>query len=128
MRTIAVLDGAGERWGAWFLSAVAAVPSFGWLLLSALFFGWGEYLSKKWALEPTLRGWIAVVVIDAIGVMVWLPALYNRNQLSSIGVAWVVLGGITTMGIGLLIFKESLTVIQWIGIFFAFVALILLEL
>ena len=127
MSVSSAIDGVSVRSGSWFLSAIQAVPSFGWLLLSAFFFGWGEYLSKKWALEPTLWGWIAVVVVDAIGVMLWLPALYNRNQLSIIGVAWVVLGGIATVSIGLFVFRESLTWIQWVGIIFAFIALVLLE-
>jgi|GEM_PF-732321 len=118
---------AGAVWAARFFSVVQAVPSFGWLLLSALFFGCGEFLSKRWALAPTFWGAAAVVAVDAIGVMLWLPALFNRNQLSIVGVMWTLLGTVTTVSIGLLIFKESLTWVQWIGIVCAFVALALLQ-
>ncbi|MDD5041918.1 MAG: hypothetical protein PHX87_05770 [Candidatus Peribacteraceae bacterium] len=127
MSIASAIDGISERSGSWFLSSVQAVPSFGWLLLSALFFGCGEFFSKKWALAPSFGGGIAVVVVDAIGVVLWLPALLNRNQLSIVGVLWALLGAVVTVSIGLLIFRESLTWVQWIGIVCAFVALALLQ-
>jgi len=123
-----VLHGSNaDSFGALLLSFAQAVPSFCWLLLSAILFGCGEYLSKKWALEPSLKGGIAVILVDAVGVTLWLPALLNRNQLSIVGVMWALLGTVVTLSIGLFIFKETLNWVQWIGIVFAFAALALLQ-
>lgn len=121
------LDSVNAKSASWFTAFVQAVPSFCWLLLSALFFGFGEYLSKRFASAPSWKLGIAVVVVDAIGVILWLPALFNRNQLSIVGVLWALLGATVTLCIGLLLFKESLTWIQWIGILCAFIALVLLQ-
>ncbi|MDO8468891.1 MAG: hypothetical protein Q7S29_04000 [Candidatus Peribacter sp.] len=127
MSVSSTLDGFSVRSGSWLLSAIQVVPSFCWLLLSAVLFGCGEYLSKRWASAPSFKLGAAVVLVDAIGVILWLPALYNRNQLSIVGVLWALLGTVVTVSIGLFIFKESLTWVQWVGIVCAFVALALLQ-
>lgn len=127
MPVTSAIDGLSARFASGFFSMMHVVPSNLWLLLSALFFGCGEYLSKQWALAPSLRMGAAVVLVDAIGVLLWLPALYNRNLLSVVGVLWALLGAVITVSIGLFIFKESLTWVQWIGIVCAFVALALLH-
>jgi len=121
------INGIGVRSGFWFVPFVQAVPSFCWLLFSAMLFGCGEYLSKRWASAPSWKLGAAVVFVDAIGVILWLPALLNRNQLSIVGVLWALLGTVVTLSIGLFIFKESLTWVQWIGIVCAFIALALLQ-
>lgn len=127
MSVAPAINSISVRSGSWFLSAIQVVPSFCWLLLSAVLFGCGEYLSKRWASAPSWKLGAAVVFVDAIGVILWLPALMNRNQLSIVGVLWALLGTVVTLSIGLFIFKESLTWVQWIGIICAFVALVLLE-
>jgi len=108
------------------MTILRSLPVFAWLLLSALFFAFGEYLSKKWALSP---GWglaLTVVGVDAIGTFLWLPAILNRNMLSIVGMAWLLIGAIASMGIGLLVFHESLDWTQWTGMGFALIALVLL--
>lgn len=110
----------------WTMTLLRSLPTIAWLLLSALFFAFGEYLSKKWAFSP---GWmlaITVVVVDAIGTFLWLPAILNRNVLSIVGMMWLLIGAIASVGIGLLIFHETLDWTQWLGLGFAFVALVLL--
>lgn len=108
------------------MTFLRSIPAFAWLILSALFFAFGEYLSKKWALSP---GWtlaLTVVGVDAIGTFLWLPAILNKNQLSIIGMAWLLVGAIASVGIGLVVFRETLGRTQWIGMGFALIALVLL--
>lgn len=101
--------------------------SYFWLLLSALFFAYGEYLSKKWADVPSWRMGIAVIGIDAISTALWLPAILNRNHLGIVGLLWLLIGAVATIGISLFLFRETLDWVQWMGIGFAFVALVLLS-
>ncbi|MDD5751248.1 MAG: hypothetical protein PHS73_01885 [Candidatus Peribacteraceae bacterium] len=103
-----------------------ALPAFVWLLFSALFFAYGEYLSKKWALHPGWMMALAVVGVDAIGTFLWLPAIFNRNVLSIIGMAWLLIGAVASVGIGLIVFRETLNWTQWTGMGFALIALVLL--
>jgi len=108
------------------MTLLRSIPAFAWLILSALFFAWGEYLSKKWALSPGWTGALAVLGADSIGTFLWLPAILNKNQLSIVGMAWLLIGAIASVGIGLIVFRETLDRTQWIGMGFALVALVLL--
>jgi hypothetical protein len=40
-----------------------------WLIISALFFAFGEYLSKKFALAPSLSYVVAMVLVYSLGVL-----------------------------------------------------------
>jgi len=91
-----------------------------------MFFAWGEYLSKKWAFQPGWTMALAVIGVDAIGTLLWLPAIFNRNMLSIIGMAWLLIGAVASMAIGLIVFRETLNGTQWAGMGFALVALVLL--
>jgi len=103
------------------------IPALGWLLMSAMFFSGGEYLSKLWGYKP---GWgltAAVVASYVAGVLLWLPALLHKNDLARMGTLWYLLTTPTTILLGVVVFKEKLTPMQWVGIGVAMVALWLLK-
>jgi multidrug transporter EmrE-like cation transporter len=102
-------------------------PAAGWLILSALFFAAGEYLSKVWANAPTGRGAALVVAAYAVGALAWLPALLHKNELAVMGTAWLLLATVATVVIGLFVFGENLSRVQWTGIGLAAIALFLLS-
>lgn len=98
-----------------------------WLVVSAIFFAFGEFFSKKFALAPSL-GYVAIVVcIYTLGVLSWLPAIMQKNQLSIVGAIWSVLSLTTTILIGVLIFHEKLNLIGITGLVFALIAIFLLS-
>jgi len=98
-----------------------------WLIASAMFFAVGEFLSKKFALNPNLTLVIIILVVYSIGVLFWLPAILQKNQLSIVGTMWSVLSLLTTILIGILVFGERLNLVGTIGIIVAFIAIILLS-
>jgi multidrug transporter EmrE-like cation transporter len=98
-----------------------------WLLFSALFFAVGEFLSKKFALQPKIITVIFILIFYSIGTLAWLPAILQKNQLSIVGVMWSVLSLLTTILIGVLIFKENLSLTGIVGIIFAFISIVLLS-
>ncbi len=98
-----------------------------WLIISALFFAFGEFLSKKFALAPSLSYIILIVAIYALGTLAWLPAILQRNQLSIVGSIWSVLSLVATVSIGVLIFGEKLNIVGIVGIIFAAIAIALLS-
>ncbi len=98
-----------------------------WLIGSAVFFAFGEFLSKKFALAPSLHYVVIIVVIYSLGVLAWLPAILEKNQLSIVGSIWSVLSLMATVLIGVLIFKEKLNTIGIVGIIFAVIAIVLLS-
>lgn len=109
------------------MNILLAIPASVWLMLSALFFAAGEYLSKRWGLNPTWSFAFLVVGTYALGTLSWLPALLHKNQLAIMGTAWLLLAMVATIGIGVLMFHEKLNGLQVIGITLAFLALILLN-
>jgi len=99
-----------------------------WLIVSSLFFAVGEFLSKKFALNPSLVLVIFIIFTYSISVLLWLPAILQKNQLSVVGVMWSVLSLLITILIGTIIFRETLNLFSALGIIFAIVATILLSL
>ena len=103
------------------------IPALAWLVLSALFFAGGEYLSKTWATQPSINKTIFVVLCYALGTLTWLPAMLHKNQLAVMGTIWLLLATIATIVIGVFVFHESLNTLNWIGIILAIFALFLLS-
>ncbi len=98
-----------------------------WLILSALFFAVGEFMSKKFALGPKFFWVVLILCAYTLGTLAWLPAIVQRNSLSIAGAIWSVLSLLATVLIGVLIFGEKLSTLGIIGIITAFVAIVLLS-
>ena len=98
-----------------------------WLVISALFFAVGEFLSKKFALNPKISFVILMLIAYSIGTLTWLPAILQRNQLSIVGVMWSVLTVVATILIGVLIFNEKLGSVSIIGIILGIISVALLS-
>jgi hypothetical protein len=96
------------------MNLITGIPAMVWLIGSAIFFAFGEFLSKKFALAPSLHYVVIIVVIYTLGVLAWLPAILQKNQLSIVGSIWSV-------------FREKLNTIGIIGIIFAVIAIALLS-
>ena len=97
-----------------------------WLSFSLLFFGLGEYASKRWANGD--RGpWMAAALLAyVLSSLIWLPCLARRNQLATLGLTWLAAGCVVTVGLGMLM-GETPSQRQWWGILAAAVAVLLLN-
>lgn len=100
---------------------------FYWLIVSAIFFAVGEFLSKKFSLDPKIYYVVLILFVYSLGVLAWLPAIMQKNQLSIVGTIWSVLSLLITVVIGVLIFNEKLSLPGIIGIVFSVVAIVLLS-
>ncbi len=98
-----------------------------WLIVSALFFAVGEFLSKKFALDPKFFYVLLVILAYTLGTLAWLPAILQKNSLSIAGTIWSVLSLLATVSIGVLIFGEKLSAAGVAGIVAALAAIILLS-
>ena len=98
-----------------------------WLILSALFFAVGEFLSKKFAINPRWLYVVYILAVYCLGTLAWLPAILQKNSLSIVGTIWSVLSLLATISIGVLIFGEKINILGIIGIIFAFISIILLS-
>ena len=98
-----------------------------WLILSALFFAAGEFLSKKFALDPGIKYVIYILVAYCLGTLAWLPAILQKNQLSVVGTIWSVMSLLATVLIGVALFQEKLNIFGLMGIATAFISIVLLS-
>lgn len=108
------------------LERLKVIPAIGWLIISALCFSGGEFLSKKWGQNPGLGLTVAVLIAYMLGSLTWLPALLHKNELARMGTLWYLLTTPMTVLLGVVIFHEKLTDGQWAGIALAALALFLL--
>jgi multidrug transporter EmrE-like cation transporter len=106
---------------------ILAIPAMVWLIISAVFFAFGEFLSKKFALAPSVGYVILILFIYSLGALAWLPAIFEKKELSIVGAIWSVLSLLATVLIGVLIFDEKLNVIAITGIILGIIAVALLS-
>jgi multidrug transporter EmrE-like cation transporter len=104
------------------------LPFWGWLALSILFYAFGEFLSKKWALTPSISFASAVAVSYALCGLAWIPLVQLKGSLALAGAIWLVSATVVTILLGVLIFHEPITRLQATGLVLAIAALLLLEL
>ena len=96
------------------------------LLAWMLFYGAGEYLSKLWSQRPSPLLTILIVSSYSIGALFWLPALRAHGGLAVLTTIFSVAGTLAGVLIGLLIFKEVVTIQHLVGIGLALVSIVLL--
>jgi len=108
------------------MKTILSINYLFWLVVSALFFAAGEFLSKKFALEPKWSLIVILVIVDALSILTWLPAIMQKNQLSVVGTIWSVLSLAITVSIGLVVFGERLNALRIAGIVTAAIAIVLL--
>ena len=104
------------------------IPFWVWIILSAVFFAFGEFLSKKFALNPGWVLFIMFLVVDIISAAAWIPAIFEKSQLSVTGVVWSIVSLMATVLIGILAFDEKLTFTQSVGLATGLVSVIFLSL
>ena len=104
-----------------------ALPVWFWIGLSALFFAAGEYVSKLFAINPGWSAFLLFIVVDIISAATWIPAIFEKNQLSVTGVVWSVASVMATVAVGALLFHEKVTTMQVVGLVLGVVAVGLLS-
>ena len=109
------------------METLVLIPSWAWIAISTILFAFGEFLSKEFALNPGWKFFIFFMIINTISAAAWIPAIFEKNQLSITGVIWSIVSLIATVTVGILIFHERLTPTQTVGLVFGFVAVILLS-
>jgi multidrug transporter EmrE-like cation transporter len=109
------------------MNSLLAIPAIAWLVLSAMFFAFGEFLSKKFALAPSGFYVISIIFVYSLGTLAWLPAILQKNQLSIVGAIWSVLSLAATVLIGVLVFGEKLSFVGIAGIVLGAIAIALLS-
>ncbi len=102
------------------------MPVWAWLSISAIFYAGGEFFSEKLVLHPTWENYAFLILLDVLSITLWLPALYQKNNLAVTGTLWLVFALVTTVLLGLLVFHEPVSFRHGLGISLAVLVVILL--
>ena len=100
---------------------------FLWLSLSALMFGLGGCLSKRWVAHPSPGLLIALIAAFMASTLLWLPALRIGKSLITVGITSVVMCSVVTVFVGTVCFDERLGWHGCLGAILAVIAVILLK-
>ena len=88
----------------------------------------GEYFSKLYTNASVKTGLLlfAIYFVYTSGTFAWMGVMRNNNQLALMATIWSVATLATGVILGVVVFKESLSLTQWIGITLAFISTYLL--
>ncbi len=99
---------------------------FGLILLAILFEVFGDILFKKFALQNKNYFLIIGLIIYFIGTFFWAVSLKYESLSKAISI-FTILNLIAVVLVGVLMFKENLSLINKIGIFLGVLSIILIE-
>jgi len=96
------------------------------MFLGTVAIGLGQYLSKVYTNTKNIYLLPVVVIVYMSATISWLGMMKYNNQLALMTTIWGV--GTTLVGVclGIFVFKETLTITQWIGIGLALISTYLL--
>jgi drug/metabolite transporter (DMT)-like permease len=96
-----------------------------WLLLGCSMIGYAlaEYWSKLWSLAPGRLLACAAVLGYLINVVFWLPALKEHQHLAVLSMIYSLAYCLVSVAIGVLMFHETLSLRQELGIVLALIAI-----
>jgi multidrug transporter EmrE-like cation transporter len=89
-------------------------------------YAFGEWLSKRWALEQTPFNWSLALLAYTVSCAGWLGIMAHTNKLTLMSTLWEIGCLLLAAVIGVVIYGERLTPMQWVGFFLAIIAGILL--
>lgn len=97
------------------------------VLVASIFYGFGEYYSKVYANTASMKALFTALGFYNLTCLCWFPALKRLNSLTVLGTIWNISYAIITIVLGVVIFGETLTVLQIIGIILGIGAIICLS-
>ena len=97
-----------------------------WYIASMFFYVIAEYYSKCYANKANWMLLILISVCYGINGAFWLPALKENNSLTIMSTIWAISYCIFSIAIGMILFNETISIVQSIGVLLGITAVILM--
>lgn len=101
---------------------------FLYILLAIISYAMGEYFSKLWATSHQLNNAFIAFIAYAVSSVGWLGIMSIQKNIFAPSVVWELSSLIIAGILGVVIFKEHLSNMQWGGVILSIVAIIMLVL
>lgn len=108
------------------LALATAVPVIVLVAVAAAANVAGDYVAKLWSEAPQVWLYAGAVALYGLSGFIYIPSLL-REGLIVTSMAWTLITFIGFVLVGLFIFGEHLTTLQWAGVGCGVVALVLLS-
>jgi multidrug transporter EmrE-like cation transporter len=110
-----------------YLSFLGSVPVLGLILMAAVSVSVGDYAAKAWSLNHSQREWYLLLAFAGyfFSGFFYIPTLL-RDSLIITSVLWVLLSAVGFLVIGIVIFKETLSLPQTIGVILGIISVLVL--
>ncbi len=108
-----------------FVQIAQKIPIPVLLLLSGTGVILGDTFAKYWSLDPRWSIFVAAMIGYLASGFFYIPSLL-REGLVITSVIWSLISIIGFLFVGLVVFKEHLTLVQWIGVMFGVVSMLVL--
>ncbi len=96
------------------------------LFFSSIFAIVGDYYAKVWSETPKNSLFVVALLGYSISGVFFIPILREKGLVLA-SIIWILVNSLGFIIIGLVLFKEQLTLLQGIGLVFGLIALILLS-
>lgn len=106
-----------------FLTLTAKIPLLLLISMSAIAAVAGEYIAKRWSLNPSPGQFASAVALYACAGALFIPCLL-REQLIVVGLLYDILNNSSFLLLGFLVFHERLSRLQIVGACFGIVSLL----
>jgi multidrug transporter EmrE-like cation transporter len=112
----------------WLINQLNKLPVIVLLIISAAFVTLGDFLAKSWSLQHSRWGlFVLAIATYATGSTFYVPSLL-REGLATTAITWDIMATAGFLIVAFVIFKETLTGWQYIGLFLGLVAIFFLQL
>ncbi len=110
-----------------YLSFLGRVPVLGLILMAAVSVIVGDYAAKAWSLSSSQREWYLLLALAGyfFSGFFYIPSLL-RDGLIVTSVLWLLFSAVGFLVIGIVIFKETLSLAQTIGAILGIISVLLL--
>lgn len=102
------------------------IPFWVFILLSASSVISGDYFAKLWSVQPRPSLFILAVVAYSLSGIFYTPALLKEGLVLT-SLVWSLLTIVGFLFIGLVLFNETLSPVQWTGAALGIIALLILS-
>ena len=96
------------------------------LFICSIFSAAGDYFSKKFILDHKIKYLFCIFGVWSIATFLWLVLLSKVDTLARASKMWTVMYTIMMLFVSQVIFKEIITIRQWIGIILGFISLLIM--
>ena len=96
-------------------------------LLGMIAYAVGEYLSKRYAMQPTWALYCSSIIAYVFTTIAWLPLILRTNTLAVTSTIWNIGYFIVSIALGILVFGEKMSPTQIVGLVLAAIAVAMLS-